>query len=411
MKTNFNLKDIIEAKNINKVASVATYKDKLKSSLDSGKANFRFGEVLESLMRNADFREEFTYSFNKHMGFGSKGVNFDVTATTLDNLEDEIALPTMEALIRDTGLLSRFNVVTMSEKKVLKMNDFGEEKDAENLAEQATGTEADVVWRKGDALTPETKVQASTVMTELAIYDLDPSEMGKIMARLVRRVQYKLIDNALNAGSGVANGTARTLGTIRGINNNYGVNGTGDATNFIGAITYADKAAADALLPIPSADSYDLAVKIKRALLPSNLLDVDEADYIYIMNRASWGAISTILDSNGRYKSDTAFNPTTNKPVKLIDGAEVYISPAAAANKVFLIPPSMYTLTILGGIRSLTDSGIVELKEGNITYVTRTYADGSMNYGHKYKVDTAATIGTTAVDNADQNAFRYFSLT
>ena len=70
----------------------------------------------------------------------------------------------------------------------------------------------------------------------------------------------------------------------------------------------------------------------------------------------------------------------------------------------------MYHLALQSGIKSLTDSGVLELKEGNILYVTRTYCDGSMLYGHKYQSTTAATIGTTAVDNQAQNAFRYFKI-
>jgi hypothetical protein len=59
---------------------------------------------------------------------------------------------------------------------------------------------------------------------------------------------------------------------------------------------------------------------------------------------------------------------------------------------------------------NLNDGGIVQLREGLTTYVSRFWGDGSLRYGHKYLTTTAATIGTTAVDNQAQNAFRYFKI-
>jgi HK97 family phage major capsid protein len=222
-------------------------------------------------------------------------------------------------------------------------------------------------------------------------------------------VQYKLVDNILNAGSAAANGTARN-GLFRGVNNNYGVNGTGDASNFIGAITYTTKALADTALGSTSADAYDLCVKVKRQLLPGNLTDVEEGEYVFIMNRTTWGKVSTVVDGNGRFKAGSAIDPATGNMVKQIDGNEVLIFPNVANDFVFLLPLKLVEVITYGGIMNLNDGGLVSLKEGLTTYVSRIWADGSIRYGQKYLSGTAATIGTTAVDNQAQNAFRYFRI-
>lgn len=406
-KVQFDLSKIKEGDK----SEVSKYSDKVQRGLEAGKASFSLGSVLPALMVNEDFNHEFTYNLNRELGFNPiKGVQFDVTTATVDDQISTEVMDTVEALIRDTSLLSGVTIHNLAPNMNKQLWEYGVEKNAENLAEQGAGTEADETFRTGDVLIAKTKVQASSTISELALSTFDAVELATLTGRLIRRVQTKLIDNILYAGDGVANGTARTAGTIRGIVNNYGVNGTGDASNFIGAITYANKAAADTALGSASADAYDLTVKVKRLLLPNNLSDVMEEDYVYIMNRTTWGKISTVIDLSGRYKAHTSIDPTTGKAIKSIDGTPVIINTQVNADEVFLVPLKLYQLALQGGIRSLTDNGLVELKEGNILYVTRTYCDGSMLYGQKYLAGTAATIGTTAVDNQAQNAFRMFHI-
>lgn len=383
----------------------------LKNRLSEGKANFSLADILTSCMVNPIWNAKFTENLNRELGYNPrKGVNFDITTTTIAGQISTEVMGTIEALIKDTSILSGVTIHDLQPNEFKQLWEYDIEKDAENLAEQAAGTEADEVMRTDDKLIAKTKVQASTTITELALYTFDAVELSILVARLIRRVQRKLINNILYSGNGVSNGTARSAGTIRGIVNNYGVNGTGDAANYIGAISYATKSAADTALGSASADEYDLAVKVKRILLPNALDDVEERDYSYIMNRQTWGKISTVEDANGRYKAQSAIDPSTGKATKQIDGTSVELNTEVTDDFVFLVPLKLYHLALTGGIRALTDDGTVELKEGNITFVTRTYADGSMLYGQKYASGTAATIGTTAVDNQQMNAFRYFKI-
>jgi HK97 family phage major capsid protein len=205
---------------------------------------------------------------------------------------------------------------------------------------------------------------------------------------------------------------------MRGVINNYGVNATGDATGAIGAIQYATKAAADTAIVarggLASTDAYDLCVKVKRLLLPINTSEAEETDFKYVMNRNTWGAISTVNDLNGRYKSQSAIDPVTGKAVKMIDGTEVIIVPSTGIvpdGFVHLMAPKLIQVYTYGNIVNMNDAGIVQMREGIISFVARIHADCSMRYGQKYQRTTAATIGTTAPDNADQNAFRYFRIT
>lgn len=392
-------------------SEVIKYSDKVRADLETGKANFSLGSVLPSLMVDEDFNHEFTHNLNQELGYKpSQGVEFDITSTTVNDEISTDVMDTVEALIKDTSMLQSVKVHDFKPNQFKQLFEYGVEKDAVNLAEQASGTDADETFRTDDLLIAKTKVQASSTITELAITTFDAIELATLTARLIRRVQTKLIGNILYAGNGVANGTARTAGTFRGIMNNYGVNGVGDLSNYIGAVSYATKAAADTALGTASSDAYDLCVKVKRQLLPNNLSDVMEEDYVFIMNRTTWGKISTVVDANGRYKARSAIDPATGKVVKQIDYSNVVLNTECLADEVFLVPLRFYNLALSGGIKSLTDNGVVELREGNILYVTRTYGDGSMLYGQKYLETTDATIGTTAINNQQQNAFRNFKI-
>jgi HK97 family phage major capsid protein len=294
------------------------------------------------------------------------------------------------------------------------MYSFDQELDAAILGEVAVGTDVDEVLRTGDKLSAEYKVQASTKLSELAISRMSAADFGKYMARLARRVQFALVSAILQNGSTAANGTAKN--SIRGILNNFGTNGIGDATGHIGAIAYASKAAADTAITaaggVASTDAYDLCLKVKAFLLPDNIQDAEEEDYVFVMSRSTCGAVSTVLDANGRAKARTSVDPATGKVTKSIDNTRVILVPAAAvpAGRVYLVPLKFYKLMLYGPIMNLNDGGVVQLREGLYSFVSRTWADGSMEYGHKYRPTTDITAGTTVPDNANQNAFRVFNI-
>lgn len=426
----FNFKKINKG---DKSELIAYTNDAEREMRKAGKSEIDYNalQVIDAKAQDDNYRARLARSFNVAMGFDpTKGVkfnrldddqmkaqeekqkNFDVTVgggTLAPTIGTDI-LPTIEALVRDTSLLSRVQIKEVGKPNEIKqLWDFDEEQDGEALTEVQAGNIVDDVPRQGDTLHAKNKVQASTKFSELAISAMDAEDEGKFLARLVRRVRYRIINLMLNGGAGVANQTARN-GLWRGINNNYGVNGTGDAANFIGAITYATKAAADTALGAASDDEYDLAVKIKRQLLPEFVSEVEEEDYVYIMSRTTWGKISTVPDLNGRYKAQSAIDPTTGKVLRRIDGNDVLLFPGVATDFAFLVPLNLYEIITYGGLMNLNDGGLVQLREGLITYVSRFWGDGSMRYGHKYQSDTAATIGTTAVDNQAQNAFRYFKI-
>jgi HK97 family phage major capsid protein len=380
------------------------------------------------------FINDFTQSFNKEMDI-QKGhyikfnllsdemikAQYDVTVTggTLAPTIGTDIADTVEAFIRNVDPF--LSLVTFKKaqnpQNSWQLWDFDVEVDASVLSEAVTGTDADDVPRAGDLLLAKNKVQASTKISELAFTTMDGTEAGIFIARITKRVLFTLTNNILNGGNAASNGTARS-GLIRGLVNNYGVNGTGDSTSTIGAIQFVTKALADAAITaaggVASVDSYDLCVKVKRLLLPVNVSDVEEDAYKFVMNRNTWGAISTVVDLNGRYKAHTAFDPITGKSIKMIDGTEVIIVPSAGLipnGFVHLLPPKLVNVYTYGDIVNLNDGGIVQMREGLITFVSRIWADASMRYGQKFRRTTAVTIGTTPPDNMDQNAFRYFRIT
>ena len=368
-----------------------------------------FSALQQLVLQNPDRAEEYKFNLKKEFPNNRKlefAINQAEVGKTVDTLPEVAA----EAFLRDNALLARINVTEAQPGKEIPLTEWDEEKDAENLTEVQAGNLVDDNIRQGDVLVAKKKVQASTTITELAEYFMDGVSTLDYQRRLNNRLQNKVIENILYSGQGVANGTARLSGTVRGIVNNYGVNGIGDANNAIGAIEYATKAAADALLDSASSNAYDLCYKIKAQLLPKNTTEIEENDYVYVMNRKTWGIVKTQKDLNGRYMAYSAIDPVTGKSTAMIDGTPIVVHTSVEDNFVFLIPARFYRLAMLGGIRSLNDNGLVQLREGITTFVSRTYIDGSMNYGFKYKTGTDATIGTTALDNQDQNAFRYFRI-
>jgi len=341
--------------------------------------------------------------------------NFDITQTSTTPTIATTVIPSLEALIRSTEILSRVNIINRGANTNYQMFDFDSEQNAAILSEVAAGTDIDEVLRTGDRLTPNQKVQASMKISDFVMKSLDLETLGKYIARLARRVQNSLCVAILANGSGAANGTARG-DNIRGILNNYGVNGTGDASNTIGAVAYATKAAVDLVITglggTASSDAYDLVYKASLFLLPSNLQDVEEGEYVMIGNRYSWATIATVKDLNGRYLATSAIDPLTGKITKQVSTIPFLVVPTAQVqtSRVYLVPLKMYTLVLEGDILNLNDGGIVQLKEGLVQFVSRTYAAGSMEYAQKFRPTTVVTAGVTAPDNLEQNAFRVINL-
>jgi len=422
--------DTQEVKSLN--SHLSDLERSLKNSSDSQEIKADVASIMDAKaqLHGQNFVNKVADSFSKELKMKpGKGVQFNllndeqskqytVGLSTVSTTLGTDIIPTVEHFIRNYDpIVSLCQIIDRQPNQNHQLWDFDTETNAENLTEVQAGTSADEVIRKGDLLIPTTKIQASTLLTELSMSSMDASEYGVFLARLTRRVGFLLASNILSNGQNVANGTARSAGTIRGIVNNYGVNGTGDTNNYIGAITYTSKALADAAITAKgigaSTDSYDLSVKVKRGLLPSRASNVERDSYVFLMNSNTWAAISTVTDLNGRYKGQSSTDPTTGKAVQSIDGTEVILVQSSVLipdSYVYLIPRNQYVLATQGSILNLNDGGLVSLKEGITTFVSRTWADGSMRYGQKYLSGTAATIGTTAVDNAEQNAYRYFKI-
>jgi len=398
----------VQEGNLSKVA------DKLRNHINNGGA-VKFSEVQKLLLQNKDTAEKFKFELKETFP-NDMNVKFAINQAEVSKQVDTLPEVASEALLRDNSLIARLNVrQPNAQTPFIKLEELNEEQDAEVLAGNAGGTSVDDALRVGDLLMPQTsadasKVQASFQMEELSEYFLNNLTTMDYERRLINRVQNKIIDRVLYAGNGVANGTARQPGQIRGIVNNYGVNGTGDATNFIGAIQYNTFAGVNTATGKTGVNEYEQALYVKALALSNRVSEVEESDYVFVMNRTTWGKIRTAKDLNGRFLSQNGVDPYTNKPIAMIDGTPVITHTSVADNFVFLFPARFYNLFMIGGLRSLNDGGVVQLKEGITTYVARTYVDGSMNYGFKYKAGTVATIGSTALDNANQNAFRYFTI-
>lgn len=347
--------------------------------------------------------------------------NYDVTLTATGGSNNPVSgvsvqttiIPTIEGLVSDTGILSKIQLQEVGTVGYKKLYDFDDDslETGSVLGEVAAGTDVDTKLRVGDTLIPDKKLQRSTTISNLALASFDPVEYGIFMARITRSVAKLAAQQILYGGNSVANGTAKGS-TWRGIKNNYGVNGTGDAAGWIGAISYASKSATDTAITAAggaaSVDAYDLCYKVKKLLLPKYLVPEEEDKYYYVMNRNTWGKVSTVIDLNGRYKALSAIDPATGRSIKMIDGNEVLISPFVADNEVFLAPLSYYVAITKGGIININDGGITKIREGETVYVSRLYSDGSLRYGFKNTSTTAVTIGTTTPNNQDQNMWRTF---
>ena len=388
----------------------------LKNAENGQNADLNLSSVINALSINPDFKASFQHRINQRAGRKiDSTLSFALDSAEADKQTDRIIEPIVDAMIRTNEILDLADMRTIQPNNARQLLEKHFQRDGQNLTEVQAGTDGFRITRESDELIAKTKVQASTEITELALTQFNAFDLADFIADLTGEVSTRMKLNMLYAGQGVANGTARTTGLWRGIDNNYGVNGIGDASNFIGAVKYGTKTLADAAIVakggVASDDAYDLCVKVARILTPRNVDTSNQApEFVFIMSNATWGIVSTAEDTNGRFKGQTAIDPTTGKPIKLIDGNRVIIDDDIEAKFVFFVPRGLYRIYTTGGIQSLTDNGLVQLREGKIVYVARTFAVGSLLYGHKYLPDTDATIGTTAIDNQDRNAWRYFRI-
>jgi hypothetical protein len=387
-------------------------KEQITKFLEKGvqeNKKINFNQLTKEALKDKDTLEEYKFNLAQRFPNNAK-VQFAINKSAIDTQIDTLPEVASEAFVRDNALLSRVDIREGTPNVNIPLVEWDEEKNAENLTEVQAGNLVDDVLRTGDTLTPMTKVQASFTITELASNFFNGVSTLDYQTRGNNRVLNKIIDNILYSGQGATG--AKPLGTTRGIDNGYGVNGTGNTVGSIGAIKYATKALTETALGLSApTDVYDLCYQVKAKLLPKFCSEAEEKDFVYVMNRTTWGAIKTVRDLNGRYLAYSSIDPLTSQPVQTIDGTPVVLHSNVEDNFVFLIAPKFYTLVLNGGVKSINDNGIVQLREGITTYVSRVFMDGSMNYGFRYKNGTAVTIGTTAFDNQNQNAFRYFKIT
>ncbi len=296
--------------------------------------------------------------------------NYDVA--TGDYLETTV-LPLLEGLTRTSPLLSRVSFITDVNYK--KLIEFDGEKDAELLAKGAAGTEADDVTRVSVTLdTSGKKIQASTTINEQDLQNLDGGEWAKFVWRLQNRVTFMLEKQVLY-GSGAA--TQFT----RGLKNTAGS-------------TYADKIGA---LTVTVTGGSDETAKLQ--LMNKDLSKYtsaeEEAMYVYAVDRVLIEKLRENKDLNGLYRFPYG------TPI-VIAGHQIINSPAVTTGDAFLSPFAFYTIITRGnGVSLLNDGGVVELKEGNIIYVARIYADGAPRKAFKQTV-----LGSTD-NNQSQNYHRY----
>jgi hypothetical protein len=387
---------------------------KRKLELKEGQENnLNLTDLIGTLSLNKDFQASFDYALEEKTGFKpNRTAKFALSSTETAKQVGTKVEPIVDGFLSTNEPLNFLATVnTLSPNGFVKLTERDFQGVGQNLTEVQAGADGFRVTREDDNLIAETKLQASTEITELALTRFDAYSLATFIADLNGEIQTRMKLNTYYGGQGVANGTAR--GNLwRGIDNNYGVNGTGDATNYIGAIKYATKAAADTALATAgitaSTDAYDLCVKM-HGLLPTNVNN-QSTEYAFIMNNVTWTAIKTVLDANGRYKAFSAVDPLTGRVMEMIDGKRVIIDDDVTASFVFLVPKGFYRIYLTGGIRSLTDNGAVSLREGKTVYVARTFGVGSLLFGHKYRPTTVATIGTTPIDNMSRNAWRYFRI-
>lgn len=380
----------------------------VKNQIRSNKKDENFiAGVIDTAAINPVWRDRFAKTFAEEMGL--KKVNFQVFDekekeeikqyiitggasqtgyVNLDGLLETTVLPVAEGLMWDNSqILSRVSVIPTNDNdgnQSFDLNEFAAEKEAQNLSEEEAGTEADDTYRDGDTITPKHKIQASTSFTEYALLTLNPDLIAVFFARLLKRVENRLVYNIFRGSN--------TNNQFKGIINNFGT--TVDDQE--GALSFSDSMATD---------NIDLLIR-SLGDLPDAVTDAEESRFAFYMTRTDfYQKVLPVQDNTSNYKIPGLITDLPGN--RRIAGIPViFVGYANLSGSVVLADLSNYYVARRGGLRLLNDNGLSNIKTGNITVVAREYADGGMIWAHKNAVGSSANSN----DNQAFNMFRVIQL-
>jgi hypothetical protein len=373
-----NLKNlgVITDEQANKVRSYTQEeKEKMMVQFAAVKLDGSLDEQHQAKYEQAlvDARQE-TNETDKIRVFSEKsGLKKNYAISTGSFLETTV-LPLLDGLVRTSPSLSRVSMIT--ERDYKKLIEFGSEVDSENLAKGEAGNEADDATRTGLTLnTVDNKIQASSRIIDRDLQTLDPAEWAYFIQRLVSRINYKMEYNLY-----YADGTSNSW--QRGLKNSVG----SDSTDMIGALT----------VDVSSGLTLIDKLKLMDKDLSKFISAQEEELYTYSVNRRLLSDLKLIKSAlSGNY-----LLPDTGDLE--INGHTFINSPAISDNDVFLSPLPFYTvMTATPDLNIISDQGLVEIKKGEILYVTKIHSDGSPRKAFK------RTVGGTSDNNQDQNYHRY----
>ena len=369
----------------------------LERKFGSGNGAGAMLQMLDVLNTDDSYRRKFEAGFNRT--FKTKTpVKFEVFtdeekearrsytvtggSTLADTYETTIMPVINELLISNSNVLSKVSRLYSADNRTnFDLNEFGDELDAENLAETTAGTPADDVIRDGDSLVPNNKVQASTSFSEYAMITSQPGLMGKFLGRLVKRVQNRLVYNIFK-GSNATN-------QFKGIINTAGT-------------TEDDQEGAMAFIPVSPTDNIDRIVQLIGDM-PDALGEDNGGLELYMLRSDFHKKVLTVQDLDQNYKySNLAIVGVDGRfqingiPVNLVQSG-------MTAGTVVCANLDYYYLTMAeDSIKLISDDGKVSIKEGITNVVARVWADGGMTLAHKNAVGS----GAAANDNQQKNMFR-----
>lgn len=367
------------------------------SAIDTagGKSEKWLNQVAESfsIERFGEIRQDVVEKFRAYTGEEKEAMkaNLEKFAFDATNVIDTTVFPALEGLVRQSPVLSMCRIITETEFKQLL--DWDVEKDAENLAKAATGSRADDALRKSVLLNnKDKKVQASTSIHERDLMNLDATEIGIFLARIQRRIEYKLVNNVL-----YSDGTSNNF--TRGIINSVG--GVADANNHLGSL--------EVTLTGGVADDHVDALEYVDGQLSKFITDQEELAYAILMNRSS---ISKVRRTKEAVSGLRYFQPSDTLE---INGKRVVNVPNMNADQFLFFHKGQYWIIVADNMSLINDQGILQFLEGYITYKATTYADGAPRMAFKYTegktlTDAGGGVPTEAFDNADQNYWRHGSL-
>jgi HK97 family phage major capsid protein len=313
------------------------------------------------------------------------------TSPNIGNLIQTNVMPIVDGLIKDDqSLLSEVQMRNVdSPSTYVRVNEFDAETDAEMLSEIATGTTANDGNRLVDTLTPK-KVQASISMSELTVLSLDPATYAQYLAKGVRRVSNRIVQQILNGDD--------TGNNLRGI-----IPTTGAGQARMGALTVAD--------PAGSPDNLDRVVEML-VQLPDFMSGQEEAGVKFAMPRSALFSLLKIVSPNSYKFAGGNFGPITRVGNSYqIMGHDVLITNAGLKNttttaNIVLGHFKNYVLAMLRGVTIKSDEGKVQLREGINNFVFNAYVDGTPTLAFQYTADGAGATASTA--NTPNNQARNF---